>query len=455
MIKYLAKMTGAAAILFMCSIAAFGQNDLKITTKNEFSGQSFQSTTYIKGSRQRTEQVLPGLNMNMATIEQCDLKRSIQLSDATKKYIINLQADVEENSSEAPKTQRPATPPPNKTTKGGIVTYIVNTTDTGERKQMFGYTARHIKSSMTTESSPDACSKADQRIDTDGWYIDFAFAFSCPTNSVPRPMGRPQPRGGCQDTMRFRNTGSGKKGFPLIETTTIYGPDGKPQTSITKEVTELSKATLDQALFEIPAGYTEAHDQSELYDFSAMARGNMGTAGRTRPPSQSEGETPNILGGGGESKSSGGGTIRVGVVRLGNKTDQSLSTDSLRQHLISEISGSGIDAIALDSVLASEAPKEAKEKHCDFILYSDVATMKPASAAKKVGGILGRATGIGGGGSSKSEAQINFRLLPVDSLTPVIQSSASAKEEGDETTIHSALDQEARQVVQAAQRKKQ
>src|SRR5215468_1327676 len=104
MIKYLAKVTGAATILFLCSIAAFGQNDLKITTKNEFSGQSFQSTTYIKGSRQRTEQVLPGLNMSMATIEQCDLKRSIQLSEAAKKYIISEQAEVEENSSEAPKT---------------------------------------------------------------------------------------------------------------------------------------------------------------------------------------------------------------------------------------------------------------------------------------------------------------------------------------------------------------
>lgn len=45
----------------------------------------------------------------------------------------------------------PATPTPttkNKptpTVKGGTVTYISNITDTGERKQMFGLTARHIK----------------------------------------------------------------------------------------------------------------------------------------------------------------------------------------------------------------------------------------------------------------------------------------------------------------------
>jgi hypothetical protein len=180
----------------------------------------------------------------------------------------------------------------------------------------------------------------------------------------------------------------------------------------------------------------------------------MGAPGRTKPPVQSEGETPNILGGG-SSKSSGGGTIRVGVVRLNNKTDQSLSTDSLRQRLISTIGDSNVEAIALDSVLASEAPKEAKEKHCDFILYSDITTMKSASAAKKVGGIFGRATGIGGvGGSGKSEAQVSFRLLPIDSLTPVVQSTASAKEDGDEATINTALDQEARQVAQAALRKK-
>jgi hypothetical protein len=248
--------------------------------------------------------------------------------------------------------------------------------------------------------------------------------------------------------MHFRTTGTGKRGFPLIETTTIYGPDGSAMSTITKEVTELSKATLDQALFEIPQGYTEAHDATELYAFGGMGGGNPGRG--ARPPVQTASETTASA----NTESTGAGKIRIGVVRLGNKTDQNVSTDSLRDRLVSAIEESGIEAVPLDSLLASEAPKEAKQKHCGFILYSDVTTMKPASAAKKVGGLLGRATGIGGGGGAgKSEAQINFRLLPVDNLTPVIQSSASAKEDGDEATITSALEQEAHQVVQSAMRK--
>jgi hypothetical protein len=42
----------------------------------------------------------------------------------------------------------------------------------GERKQMFGFNARHIKTSMVRTASPEACDK-DMKIETDGWYIDF------------------------------------------------------------------------------------------------------------------------------------------------------------------------------------------------------------------------------------------------------------------------------------------
>jgi len=38
------------------------------------------------------------------------------------------------------------------------VTISRTVTDTGERQVMFGYTARHIKISIVTEASPDACS---------------------------------------------------------------------------------------------------------------------------------------------------------------------------------------------------------------------------------------------------------------------------------------------------------
>src|SRR5579884_2344260 len=133
MLSKLVKASAIIILFFLCVV--FGQttnNDLKITTKNTFSGQSFESTTYIKGSRERTEQAMPGMNMKTATIEQCDLKRSIQLNDLTKKYFISEQAEVEEDSgASAPTTKAPATQPrsqPDSSRRGGIVTYVMTST---------------------------------------------------------------------------------------------------------------------------------------------------------------------------------------------------------------------------------------------------------------------------------------------------------------------------------------
>ena len=63
--------------------------------------------------------------------------------------------------------------------KGGVITVSRTSTDTGERQEMFGYKARHIKTSMVMESSPDACNQSHMKMETDGWYADLSAAFSC------------------------------------------------------------------------------------------------------------------------------------------------------------------------------------------------------------------------------------------------------------------------------------
>ena len=141
---------------------------------------------------------------------------------------------------------------------GGVVTYSTTAVDTGERKEMFGFQARHVKTSMTIESSPDACNPLKMRMETDGWYIDFSYGLNCETSHAP--MGGPPARGGCRDTVRFNRQGAARTGYALQETTTSYGPDGSVQFSSTKEVIELSREPLDAALFDVPAGYTEASE---------------------------------------------------------------------------------------------------------------------------------------------------------------------------------------------------
>jgi hypothetical protein len=310
---------------------------------------------------------------------------------------------------------------------------------------MFGFQARHVKTTMSIESSPDACNPVKQRIETDGWYIDFSFGLNCEVNRAP--MGGPPARGGCRDAVRFNRQGAARTGYALQETTTSYGPDGSVAFTSTKEVVELSREPLDAALFDVPAGYTEASSTQELYAPPSMSD-LAAQMSKGRPPVEDEQSPLSAM-----SNVKRPGAVRVGVVQIKNKTDHSMSTESLRDRLVGEISGSGVEAIPLQAISPSEAEIEAKAKQCDFILYTDI-TMLKTSAAKSIGGFLGRATGVGSGSVGKTEAKVEFQLFAVGESVARLKSAASGKEEGEEASAGTALDQEAKQVSSEVKKKR-
>jgi hypothetical protein len=216
--------------------------------------------------------------------------------------------------------------------------------------------------------------------------------------------------------------------------------------SSTKEVVELSRDPLDAALFDVPAGYVEAASAQELYAMPSMAD-VMQMSQSQQPAARDQGNVSGV------SITKAAGAIRVGVVQINNKTDRGVSQESLRQRLIGELQGDGVEAVPLNAISPREAEAEAKAKQCDFILYTDLTGLK-ASAAKKLGGFLGRATGVGSGGVDKTEAKVEFQLFAVGETSARLKSAATAKEEGDEASAGTALDQEAKQ-ISAAVRKKQ
>jgi hypothetical protein len=412
-------------------------NDLKITYRTTTMGQSMENTTMLKGSRERTEMKM-GRGFDIINVTQCDLKRIIQISDSAKKYVITPM----DNGDAAPAaaTTGPVTSEPAR--RGGVITYTTNAVDTGERKEMFGFQARHVKTSFLIESSADACSPMKQKMETDGWYIDFSFGLRCETSAATmrNPMSA---GGGCRDSVRFNRQGAARTGYPLQETTTSYGPDGAVQFTSTKEVIELSRAPLDAALFDVPVGYTETSNYQELYGMPSMsAMSQMATQGGQREESSMSSAAP--------SHAKAPGAIRIGIVPVNNRTDRAVSQQALRARLIGQIEASGLEAVSLNALAPGEAEAEAKAKQCDFILYTDV-TMLKTSAAKKLGGMFGRAAGIGG--IDKTEAKVEFKLFAVGNTAARLQSSASAKEEGDEASAGTAIDQEARQVIAEARRK--
>src|SRR6185436_3584241 len=419
--------------------------DFKITIRQTMGqGQEMTSTTMIKGMRERSEMSMPGMpaGMGMTTITECDLKRTIRINDNARKYMIE---PMDTGEGEAPPASAgPASGGPSR--RGGVVTVTMNTVDTGERKDMFGFTARHMRQTMMMESSPDACNPNNMKMERDGWYINLEYGLNCGTDRPPQAPSR-MPTGGCRDSYRYKRTGAANLGYPLMETIKMYGADGSLTMTMSKEVIELSRQSLDAALFDVPAGYTQVNNSQEMYSFSMgdamnMARQQEGNQGGTQTSNMSSNRPGNM-------SNPAAARPKVGIVEFNNKAKASVSTDELRQQLIATLSGNGIDAVALNASSASEAAMEAKAKGCTYILFTDISTFKAASAGKKIGGMLGRATGMGGGGSGKAEAKFDFRLVPAAGGSPKLQSSASAKEETSDMSANAALQEEARAVAAA------
>lgn len=397
-------------------------------------GQTSESTTMIKGARERSESS-SAYGGDMVNITQCDLKRIIQIGENTKKYVITPM----ETGDSAPASAGPgsATAPTGPSRRGGVITYVTTAVDTGERKEMFGFTARHVKSSMSMESSPDACNQVKQRTETDGWYIDLNIEFNCQTGR-PQTAAYQGAQPECKDQTRVRREGTGKIGYPLIESMKMYGADGQVTFSTTKEVVELSRQPLDAALFDVPAGYAQAQSNQELYaapSMDSIMSGKQGGQNATGADS----DTP------GAPSAKNPGTIRVGVVQINNKAGRPVSEESLRGRLVGQIQATGIEAVALNASSPAEAEAEAKAKQCDFILYTDIAVLK-SSAAKKLGGMFGVP------GIDKTEARVDYKLFAVGETSPRLQSSATAKEEGDEASAGTAIDAEASKVSAEARK---
>src|ERR1043166_7653087 len=126
-------------------VQAVALADLKVTRKNNSGGYEGQTTIYVKGQRQRTE------SPQMTTIQQCDLHRSVFINDRTKMYYIMPDSDASETANASPAQPSAAQGP---TRRGALVQVTENITDTGERKQMLGFTALEQRPEVLQPTCP-------------------------------------------------------------------------------------------------------------------------------------------------------------------------------------------------------------------------------------------------------------------------------------------------------------
>jgi hypothetical protein len=402
------------AVFLTISTTTFA--DVKIKSRQTTSGQSTENTTYIKGKRQRTE-MMGGI---MVSVMQCDLQRDLQINPQTKTYTVN-PYDTGVGGSAGTATSQTV-----KSTKGGVVTTTVTNKDTGERKQMFGYTARHIIQTIETRSSPDSCNPVNTKMEIDAWYIDAAFALDCDMNRRYRPAQTSKTGGGCQDAFNVKTIGAAKTGYPVYQKMTMFDDNGQPSFSTVQEVLEISNATLDAALFDVPAGYREVKDAAEMYRAAAMqsasnsgGSGNYGGQNNGQnygSPNSGMAKTVKDLS---QNSSNGAsstdvGAKKIGVVRLGlanvktGAVGEGLSATELaaaiQNSLIEYLKTPKLEIVQLEAKLPSAIADEAKEKECDYVIYANVSHKKGGGG---FGGMFGKVlapaigqTGLGSTGST-------------------------------------------------------
>lgn len=349
--------------------------DTKVKSRQTSGGQTYENTSYIKGKRQRSET----MGGQMVTVTQCDLRRNITIMPATQAYMI--QPFDQPSTSPAANTTQPTTTQTQPTKRGGVVTSTVTTRDTGERKQMFGYTARHIITSMVMSSSPDACSPVNVKMETDGWYIDAAFALDCDLGSSYRPP-QTHASGGCRDRYEMKQIGTAKKGYPVYEKMTMFGPDGRESFSTITEVLEFSQATLDPSLFDVPAGYREVQDFSSLYGVPTNPSVSVKTdpsSPSNIPSSNPSNSTPTAATTVVPPKKTG--MIRIGVVTVkADKTAEGMNAANLatavQATLQEKLKAPNVEAVPIQATVLNQIEAEARQKECDYIVYTTVSHKK-------------------------------------------------------------------------------
>ncbi|HEY6372448.1 MAG TPA: hypothetical protein VIX37_17860 [Candidatus Sulfotelmatobacter sp.] len=400
-------------VVLLIAMTAQAQ-DLQIEKTITVGGNVLSKTeTSIQGARERTVSHTPAANV--VTLRQCDLQRTVTINEQAQTYFV--QHDPQDDAALKAAAMFSGVP---QSDSGGYITETAAITDTGERKTMYGYPARHLKMKVSVEPSKNACSQQSQEYEVEGWYADVSKEFSSCQQAVP-PVRQTE---GCNDRVIHKRSGSGRPGYPVSQNLILHNPDGST-TEVGFTASEITKQTLDKNLFEVPAGYREVKSLAELNGVPNLTAAQPTTAYATPPqpsmaPAQSSVKKPSMAAmmfgsanatgqqmmggapgnpyGGGGMQPAGAtavavpqvlgpkapGKIRVGVappdaqLGQGNNAGADYSTP-IRNVEVSLMNGPAVEIAALESHAPLQLQAEAQQKQCDYILFSGV-VVKRSSA---------------------------------------------------------------------------
>lgn len=239
-------------------------NGLKIVTRQVTGGFTDIRTEYLAGDRLRNEwhsQMRDRTGPLMATI--------ILRGEHDHIFVLDLQAHEYTSYEGGLRGSTLGIKPRPTIDSGGTLQIWMQNIDTGERKDIFGHTARHIITREKRVAGPGACSKPSQT-ETDGWYIE--------GSELPEWRGQKVAGQGVvvaaevaagsndkcfnkMDKIELHRSGV-ETGFPVKVMTTLRSqvtePDGSQRVLSStwgSEVVELKEGPLELSLFEVPKDF--------------------------------------------------------------------------------------------------------------------------------------------------------------------------------------------------------
>ena len=467
--------------LGLCS-AAFGQNDLLIKKTTDInmpgmdvgkliSGSNASSvrksrtqTVWIKGGRLRSDSVVPTFSLlhpssatrELSYIQQCDLGRTVHLDHKKKSY------SIIKPGQNGPRTEAKFA----KDKKGGYVDVAIQVSDTNERRNMFGFVAKHLKSTMTLTPGPGACMKQGMTIADDGWYVELP-TYACEIQTEDTLSSMEETDQGCTDEVRINPGANPHLGFP-IQQTRSFSMGGYTFQMIETTIS-LERANLDAGLFEIPSDFHPENGSENADPTTAQITPTAATTQPTvNPPpniqyptdwqnkplpqmSQISGST------GYEVKAPG--VIRIGIVTptadMGQGFEGIDAGQLVQQSFLDKLKADKIEAVPISSgVLIQE---EAKVKQVDYLLYVDIKRKKGGGGGfltkmiiANIGCMAGNAacaaaSAAAGAGAAanhiknKDEITLEFHLNKPDGSSAVGSTTLKKKAEKDGDDVLSPM----------------
>lgn len=282
-------------------------------------------------------------------------------------------------------------------TTGGVVTTTTSWDDTTAQRDWFGLPARYTEYTESTTASADACYPADASVEHRVWTTNLDIPLCIPPFDL-KPEAMPtfgDGGGGCTDRHESQVVGQPRRIDFLLRQETLTTTDGN-RTSSGFEVTDLSRASLADSLFNPPDGF----ERIDLQDmFGGMAQLDAGAG-----PGANEPVSPKAA-----------GIVRIGVA-LAAPPDMPADPRGLAREIANWIeTQQGYDAVPLAARDRAGALAEAPGVQADYVLFYDLEEAKAGVSGRGIlGGIV--AGGVGAraaGGTMKLEVKGDYDLSAV------------------------------------------